>query len=81
MKKMLLLFLLLTILAPTQAQTTKDPYIPVLGENKVWYTAERWEFGEVVSTVFYTSTTEIINGIEYTRIINQEGTIYAYLRE
>ena len=64
------------------AQTTKDPYIPVLGENKVWYTAVRWEFGEVVSTVYYTNGTEIIDGKVYTRITNEEGDIiHTSLRE
>jgi len=64
------------------AQNTKDPYVSVLGENRIWYIANRQEFGDIETFTLHTGTTELVNDIEYTQITREiGGPIEALLRE
>jgi hypothetical protein len=63
------------------AQSTKDPYIPILDGDKVWYTANRGEFGDLSKTIYIMGDTEIIDGKVYTVITSEDGGVYRPTRE
>ncbi len=84
MKKFTLLISLLTGLLSTQlnAQDTKDPYIPILGESIKWHLGVLGEFYDYSAYYLSLGDTEIIDEKEYTQIIaDGVSPIYAYLRE
>ncbi len=84
MKRKLLFFALLFIGSlQLKAQNTKDPYLPVLGENHIWYMASRLEFGGLHIYTLHSTDVVVYDGIEYIRIRkdDDEGPIEAKLRE